>query len=61
MVISSLYFVEHLHQFRIPPLTASFASFTLAFDFALRSSLPLEPFVARQVAYSLISPIVCLS
>jgi len=54
MVIPSLYFVEHLCQFRILPLTARFASFTLAFDLALCSSLPLEPFVAGQAGYSLL-------
>jgi hypothetical protein len=45
MVISSSYFAEYLCQFRILPLTAPFAFFTLAFDLALRSSLSLELFV----------------
>ena len=33
------------------PLTACFASFTLAFDLALRSFLSFEPFIAGHVAY----------
>ena len=57
MVISSSYFVEYLCQFRILPLTAPFAFFTLAFDVALRSFLSLETFVARQVAYGLLDPL----
>jgi hypothetical protein len=61
MVIASSYFVEYLCQFRILPLTAPFAFFTLAFDLALRSFLSLETFVARQVACSLTSPIACLA
>jgi hypothetical protein len=52
MVISSRFFVE-LCQFRILPLTARFASFTLAFDLALCSSLSPKPFVARWVAPAL--------
>jgi hypothetical protein len=56
MVISSFYFVEHLCQFRILPLTARFVSFTalqlgLAF---VPLTLSLEPFIAGQVAYSLL-------
>ena len=43
MIISSLNFLHHLCQFRILPLTARNAPFTLAFDLALRASLSLEP------------------
>jgi hypothetical protein len=68
MVISSLYFVEHLCQFRILPLTARASHPHRAFDLALRSSLSLEPLVAGQVAsrlldlafgLSIIPPVVC--
>ena len=53
MVICSSYFVQYLCQFRILPLTAPFAFFTLA----LRSFLSLETFVARQVACGLLDPL----
>ena len=57
MVISSSYFVEYLCQFRILPLTAPFAFFTLAFDLALRSFLSLETLFAHRVAYGLLDPL----
>jgi len=53
MVISSSCSAEYLCQFRILPLTAPFAFFTLA----LRSFLSLETFVARQVACGLLDPL----
>jgi hypothetical protein len=53
MVISSLYFVEHLYQSLILSLTARFASFRL--DLAVvPPALSLEPFVPGQIAYSLL-------
>jgi hypothetical protein len=57
IVVSSFYIVEHPGWLRILPVTAPFASFTLAFDLALyvRSSR-LRLFVARQVAYGLLEP-----
>ena len=57
MAISPSYFAEYLCQFRILPLTAPFAFFTLAFDLALGSFLSLETFVARQVACGLLDPL----
>jgi hypothetical protein len=56
MAISSLHLVEHLCQFQFLPLTVRFASLTLAFDLALRSSHSLEPFVGGQVACGLLDP-----
>ena len=69
MVISSLYFVEHLGQFRILPVTASFASFTAPSTWpCVRPSrlsllLPAKSpttCVILPLVLSMISPIVCL-
>jgi len=58
IVSSSFYSVEHPGRFRILLMTARFAFFTLAFDLALCSFPSLETFVAGQIAFSLLDPLV---